>query len=153
MPRTLPFIHAAEELGDALTERLAPILASADLTPAQFNVLYMLVEDGPMTLGELAKFQRCVKSNISYITRTMDRDGLIQLAASESDQRARSALSCSRVVTRSARSVASRARRSSAVEARRTADGWYVAIHHGAHGVLVGRPRSRCTRKPRPEKV
>jgi DNA-binding MarR family transcriptional regulator len=89
MPRSLPFIHAAEEIGDALTERLAPILASADLTPAQFNVLYMLVEDGPMTLGELAKFQRCVKSNISYITRTMERDGLVHLAASESDQRAR----------------------------------------------------------------
>jgi DNA-binding MarR family transcriptional regulator len=89
MPRLLPFIHAAEELSDALTERLAPILASADLTPAQFNVLYMLVEDGPMTLGELAKFQRCVKSNISYITRTMERDGLVHLAASKSDQRAR----------------------------------------------------------------
>jgi DNA-binding MarR family transcriptional regulator len=89
MPRSLPFIYAAEELRDALTERLAPILASANLTPAQFNVLYMLVEDGPMTLGELAKFQRCVKSNISYITRTMERDGLVRLAASESDQRAR----------------------------------------------------------------
>ena len=89
MPRSLPFLHAAEEIGDALTERLAPILAVAELTPAQFNVLYMLVEDGPTTPGELAKFQRCVKSNISYITRTMERDGLVHLAASESDQRAR----------------------------------------------------------------
>jgi hypothetical protein len=45
MPRSLPFIHAAEELGDAITERLAPILAAAELTPAQLNVLYMLVEE------------------------------------------------------------------------------------------------------------
>ena len=89
MPRSLPFVYAAEELSDALTERLTPILASAGLTPGQFSVLYMLVEDGPMTLGALAKFQRCVKSNVSYITRTMERDGLVQLAASESDQRAR----------------------------------------------------------------
>jgi hypothetical protein len=53
-----------------------------------------------MTLGELAKFQRCVKSNISYITRTMERDGLVHLAASASDQRAR-VLSPSKLGTRS----------------------------------------------------
>ena len=88
-PRSLPFTYAAEELGDALTERLAPILAAADLTPTQFNVLYILVEDGPMTLGELAKFQRCVKSNISYLTRSMEQEGLVALVASERDQRAR----------------------------------------------------------------
>ena len=63
------------------------------------------------------------------------------------------ARSCSRVVTRSASSVASRAPRSSAEDARRSAEGWYVAIHQGAQGVLVGRPRSRWTRKPRPENV
>jgi len=88
-PRALPFVYAAEELGDALTERLTPVLAAADLTPTQFNVLYILVEDGPMTLGELAKFQRCVKSNVSYLTRSMEQEGLVALVASEHDQRAR----------------------------------------------------------------
>jgi transposase len=41
-------MYAAEELADALTERLAPALAAAELTAAHFNVLYMLIEDGPI---------------------------------------------------------------------------------------------------------
>jgi len=89
MPRSLPFLYAAEELADALAERLTPIFESAELTGTQFNVLYMLIEDGPMRLGELAKQQRCVKSNISYITRAMLRDGLIELSPSRDDLRAR----------------------------------------------------------------
>lgn len=89
MPRSLPFIYAAEELANALTERLAPMLAAAELTSAQFNVLYMLVEEGPMGPSALAEQQRCVKSNISYITRAMVRDGLIELTTSDEDQRAR----------------------------------------------------------------
>lgn len=89
MPRSLPFMYAAEELSDALSERLAPVLASADLTATQFNVLYMLIEDGPMRLSALAEQQRCVKSNVSYITRQMQREGLVELSSSEDDQRAR----------------------------------------------------------------
>jgi DNA-binding MarR family transcriptional regulator len=89
MPRALPFIHAAEELADALTERLAPALAAAELTATQFNVLYMLIEDGPMRMSELAEHQRCVKSNVSYITRAMLREGLVELASSDDDGRAR----------------------------------------------------------------
>ena len=89
MPRSLPFIYAAEELADALSERLAPALAAAELTATQFSVLYMLIEDGPMRLSELAEHQRCVKSNVSYITRQMLREGLVELSASEEDQRAR----------------------------------------------------------------
>jgi DNA-binding MarR family transcriptional regulator len=89
MPRSLPFIYAAEELADALSERLAPALAAAKLTATQFNVLYMLIEDGPMRLSALAEHQRCVKSNVSYITRQMQREGLIEISSSEDDQRAR----------------------------------------------------------------
>jgi hypothetical protein len=33
LPPLLPPRHAAEEIGDALTKRLAPILAAAKLTP------------------------------------------------------------------------------------------------------------------------
>jgi DNA-binding MarR family transcriptional regulator len=89
MARSLPFIYAAEELADALTERLAPALAAAELTATQFNVLYMLIENGPMRLSELAEQQRCVKSNVSYITRAMLREGLVELSASDDDGRAR----------------------------------------------------------------
>lgn len=89
MTRSLPFMHAAEELMDALTERMAPALAKAQLTSTQFNVLYMLIEDGPMRLGDLAKYQRCVKSNVSYIARAMEKEGLVELSASDDDGRAR----------------------------------------------------------------
>ena len=89
MSRSLPFLYAAEELGDALSERLAPIFAAAELTATQFNVLYMLIEDGPMKMSALAEQQRCVKSNVSYLARTMERDGLVELKASAEDQRAR----------------------------------------------------------------
>jgi DNA-binding MarR family transcriptional regulator len=89
MPRSLPFIYAAEELTDALHERLDPIFAEAKLTTAQFNVLYALVEEGPLMLSALAARQRCVKSNVSYLTRAMQRGGLVELTASDSDQRAR----------------------------------------------------------------
>lgn len=82
-------MYAAEELANALSERLAPILSAAGLTATQFNVLFMLIEDGPMKLGTLAAQQRCVKSNISYITRAMLREGLIELSSSQDDQRAR----------------------------------------------------------------
>lgn len=89
MSRPLPFLYAAEELANALSERLAPIFAAAELTATQFNVLYMLIEDGPMKLGALAEQRRCVKSNVSYITRAMLREGLVELSPSREDQRAR----------------------------------------------------------------
>jgi len=89
MPRSLPFIYAAEELADALAERLAPALAAAELTATQFNVLYILTEDGPMRLSELAAHQRCVKSNVSYITRAMLREGLVELSSGDDDARTR----------------------------------------------------------------
>lgn len=87
MPVSLPFTYAAEELGDALTERLGPIFATVGLTAAQFSVLYALVEEGPMKLSALAERQRCVKSNVSYITRVMQGEGLVSLAATSEDQR------------------------------------------------------------------
>jgi DNA-binding MarR family transcriptional regulator len=89
MPRSLSFIYAAEELADALAERLAPVFTAAELTATQFSVLYMLIEDGPMRMSALAEQQRCVKSNVSYITRAMLREGLIELSAGDDDARAR----------------------------------------------------------------
>ena len=49
----------------------------------------MLIEAGPLNLGALAEQRRCVKSNVSYITRAMLRAGLVELSASREDQRAR----------------------------------------------------------------
>jgi hypothetical protein len=52
------------ELANALSDRLGSILSAAELTAAQFNVRYMLIEDGPMKLSALAEQRRCVKSNV-----------------------------------------------------------------------------------------
>jgi DNA-binding MarR family transcriptional regulator len=82
-------MYAAEELADALSDRLSPILAAAELTATQFHTLYLLIEEGPMTPGALADHQRCVKSNISYLARTMLRARLVELAPSDYDQRVR----------------------------------------------------------------
>lgn len=87
--RALPFLYAAEELHDALTERLAPVLVDASLTSAQFSVLYMLIEGGVTTPGGIADQQRCVKSNVSYLLRTMQAEGLIAIAPGKADQRTR----------------------------------------------------------------
>jgi DNA-binding MarR family transcriptional regulator len=89
MSRALPFIYAVEEVGDALTDRLGPILAKAELTSAQFSVLYALLEEGPMKLSVLAGRQRCVKSNVSYITRIMQNEGLVELRVDDDDQRSK----------------------------------------------------------------
>jgi DNA-binding MarR family transcriptional regulator len=89
MPRALPFLYAAEELHDALSERLGPVLAAAGLTSAQFSVLYMLIEGGVTTPGGIAEQQRCVKSNVSYLLRTMQSEGLIELSSGKTDQRTR----------------------------------------------------------------
>ena len=82
-------MFAADELGDALAERMAPILAASELTATQFRVLYLLIEQGPMTPSALATQERCVKSNITYITRAMLRAKLVVLTPSADDQRAR----------------------------------------------------------------
>src|SRR5690349_2900284 len=87
MPRSLSFIYAAEELGDALAERLNPIFAAARLTSAQFSVSYALIEEGPMRPSALAERQRCVKSTVSYLTRAMQNEGLVELRTSDDDHR------------------------------------------------------------------
>jgi len=45
MPRSVPFTYVAEELSDALSERLAPIFAGAQLTATQFSLFSNHLEE------------------------------------------------------------------------------------------------------------
>ncbi len=87
--RALQLLHAIEELGDALDDRVGPMVAAAELTSPQFNLLYLVEEEGPMRLGELARNRRCVKSNVSNLVRAMESAGLVQLHEDPDDRRAR----------------------------------------------------------------
>lgn len=89
MSRQIPLIYAIRELADALDEKMGPLLAEANLTVSQFSVLHLLAEEGPMRAGQLAEHQRCVKSNISYLIRTMEKEGLLELQEDPNDRRAR----------------------------------------------------------------
>ncbi|MEM9461330.1 MAG: MarR family transcriptional regulator [Myxococcota bacterium] len=89
MARALPLFYAIQEIADALEERQSAPLAKAELTASQFNLLYLVIEEGPMRLGEVARYRRCVKSNASNLTRAMEKEGLVTLNADPSDRRAR----------------------------------------------------------------
>ncbi len=104
----VPVLYAVREIADALDERLTPLVADAGLTLPQFNVLYLVVEEGPMRLGQLAQHRRCVKSNVSHLVRTMEAQGLLSLIEDPDDRRARvvqasdEGLACYRTVRRQA---------------------------------------------------
>ncbi|HET9954353.1 MAG TPA: MarR family transcriptional regulator [Polyangiaceae bacterium] len=88
-PTNVSLLYALREAADAYDDRMTPVCEAAGLTLAQFNLLYLVVEEGPMSLGELAKNRRCVKSNVSYLVRSMEKDDLLALVADTGDRRVR----------------------------------------------------------------
>ncbi|MEM9195582.1 MAG: MarR family transcriptional regulator, partial [Myxococcota bacterium] len=74
---SIAILYWVQEVSDAVDEQLGPVAADAALTLPQFHLLYYVVERGPMRLGELAKRQRCVKSNVSNLVRTMAEKDLV----------------------------------------------------------------------------
>lgn len=82
-------LYALHEAVDAFDEQITPLCAAVDLTVAQFSLLYLVVEEGPMRLGELAHHRRCVKSNVSYLVRAMEKNDLLELRADPDDRRVR----------------------------------------------------------------
>ena len=82
-------VYALQEAADALEEQLTPLVAKAGLTLPQFSLLFYVIEEGPMRLGELARKERCVKSNVSNLVRKMEAQDLVMLRSDEGDRRAR----------------------------------------------------------------
>ena len=89
MKSSIALLYALQEAADALEERMAPIVSDAALTVPQFSLLYYIVEEGPTRLGELARYRRCVKSNVSNLVRAMVAQGLVEVRAAPDDGRAR----------------------------------------------------------------
>jgi DNA-binding MarR family transcriptional regulator len=88
-PISVPLLYALREAADAMDDRMAPICTAAGLTLAQFNLLFLVMEEGRTRLGELAENSRCVKSNVSYLAKTMENDGLLEIIADPDDRRVR----------------------------------------------------------------
>jgi DNA-binding MarR family transcriptional regulator len=88
-PPSVSLLYALREAADAYDERMTASCATAGLTLSQFALLYLVVEEGPMRLGKVAENRRCVKSNISYLVRTMEKEGLLEILADTDDRRVR----------------------------------------------------------------
>ncbi|MFW6079478.1 MAG: MarR family winged helix-turn-helix transcriptional regulator, partial [Gemmatimonadota bacterium] len=68
--------------------RLEEALAEVGLSMAKHGVLRILVEAGePMPLGELAKLQSCVRSNMTQLVDRLEADGLVRRVADPEDRR------------------------------------------------------------------
>ncbi|WP_428263854.1 MarR family winged helix-turn-helix transcriptional regulator [Haliangium sp.] len=89
MPRAVELFYAISELSDALSEKMKAVADQSELTTAQFNLLYIIEEEGPMRLSELARNRRCVKSNVSNLVRGMESTGLVRLTPEPHDRRVR----------------------------------------------------------------
>ncbi len=89
---TTSLVYALQEAADAMEERLTPLVAEAGLTMPQFSLLFYVIEQGPMRLGELARKERCVRSNVSNLVRKMEADHLVELRSDHGDRRAKQIL-------------------------------------------------------------
>ncbi len=87
--RSVTLLYSLREAADAYDERMIRICGAVGLSHAQFNLLFLVVEEGPTRLSELAKNRRCVRSNVSYLVKHMEKDGLLNFVADASDRRVR----------------------------------------------------------------
>jgi DNA-binding MarR family transcriptional regulator len=77
-------LHAARQLGTRLDNGLAAVGSSV----AKHGVLTMLVQARkPVALGELAAFQRCVRSNMTQLVDRLEADGLVKRVPDPEDRR------------------------------------------------------------------
>ncbi|MEL6339760.1 MAG: MarR family winged helix-turn-helix transcriptional regulator [Myxococcota bacterium] len=89
MPDSIALLYALQEAADALEAKMAAIVSEVDLTVSQFNLLFYVVEQGPLRQTQLARYRRCLKSNVSNLVRAMEIQGLVDVQAAPDDRRAR----------------------------------------------------------------
>ncbi len=85
-PRALAlrFLDAAQ----VLHAEVEAAMAELGLSRAKFGVLAQLARTGaPVSLGELAAGQRCVRSNMTQLTDRMEADGLVRRIDDAADRR------------------------------------------------------------------
>ena len=78
-------MHAGHRIGARLEEALAGV----GLSGAKHAALSFLVDqDQPMSLSELAEKLTCVRSNITQLVDRLERDGLVKRIDDPADRRA-----------------------------------------------------------------
>ena len=78
-------MHAGHRIG----ARLEEVLASVGLSGAKHAALSFLVtQDQPMSLSELAEKLTCVRSNVTQLVDRLEADGLVKRIDDPSDRRA-----------------------------------------------------------------
>jgi len=74
--------------GRALEDKLEAALAGVGLSLAKQSVLTRLVNAGaPLSLGELAAQQSCVRSNMTQLVDRLEADGLVKRIDDPDDRR------------------------------------------------------------------
>lgn len=89
MSDSIELLYALQEAADALDAKMTAIVSKADLTVSQFNLLFYIVEQGSLRQTQLARYRRCLKSNVSNLVRAMETQGLVQVLVAPDDGRAR----------------------------------------------------------------
>jgi DNA-binding MarR family transcriptional regulator len=80
------------EVADELQGRLEDELARSGLSSAKASTLNLLREaKDPLTLGELATENACVRSNITQLVDRLENDGLVRRVSDPDDRRVRRA--------------------------------------------------------------
>ncbi len=70
-----------------LLRRLSREDAAVDLTPARLSALALLVANGPLTLGALARSERVTAPSMTRLVTAMATDGLLERVPSAQDGR------------------------------------------------------------------
>lgn len=88
MKDSLPLLFSLLHAGERLGARVEAAMAEANLSGARFGVLDTLSRaGGPMTLGELAASQSCVRSNMTQLIDRLESEGLVRRASDPADRR------------------------------------------------------------------
>ncbi len=70
-----------------MRDPIAAACEGLDLTPAQIHILLWLGEDGPMTMGELARAVAVTEKTITGVVDRLERDLLVQRERDPADRR------------------------------------------------------------------
>ena len=84
----MPLLYSLIAVAHALEAKLEAALAEVGLSAAKLGVLTLLAEAGePLTLGDLAARQQCVRSNMTQLVDRLEAEGLVRRVPDPIDRR------------------------------------------------------------------
>lgn len=85
---TKPLLYTLLGTAHRLEARLETALAEVGLSTAKLGVLTLLADAGePLTLGDLAARQQCVRSNMTQLVDRLEAEGLVRRVPDPVDRR------------------------------------------------------------------